>query len=1112
MMNLSTLKFHVLKLLLCCSFLLYNIGTNAQPVFSFDIEACIGDTVRAPIIVEPNCPFGPLPEEASPTGDNYIVKILDYVPEMIFIVLGEGSFSYQIPPGSTGPNNFVCPTDIYTYNITLKDDCEVVVPDYTICNGEQILIEGPTSLNGPQGPSGTVPCNSVTSISISPNDGIISQTPYGFVVAPDITTTYTITSTAGPVGPGDNCLSNSVTSEFIVGISNCEIETLNYYMCANDELERAIGDLVTYVITEQPSNGTIYEGENTSGISGGSIFYVPNTNYEGSDQFTIEYTNLATNFTTTSTFDVQINDCGDPVLFADQLCQADTFAISNGDGPPPEVLVEPSNGILDFPSGIPYYSGGGTEYVPNPGFIGTDYFTIEYTALGGIDKSIINFEITVIDCTIEEPCIIADPLSESFIQDIIAANNCADACGSVDKITAFTYNGNTYFKLDNLGDGPDCPIIGNTNQSSFLDCNGNFVCDIFGFANLCSNDFLDTAITGTTIWENNNNCGATVPELTEYDWLNNSLNVDDCCNNESAIKFIWEDVVLIYIKTATECGSLGVLFNENGVVFCVDEENYDCLDGFGLNESEGTILWACGNEPTNPDPNPEPCVTIDIFVLNDIIAENNCADKCGSIDQITGFLYEGSSYFALFNLNDGPDCPEATNGIVFLDCNGDFLCNTSNPGTGNDICSDDLIANANAAEIVWSNSNTCEPAPPTEPGNTEYDWLNNLLDTNDCCANETVLEFDVGSYSFIYVKSAANCGGSGKLYLNTGQLYCTDANNFDCLGAYGLNEGAGTTIWNCGDGPTDPTDPPNPTDPNTGYDWLDNQLTNSNCCNANAAVEFDLGGGYSFIYIAADADCGGFGTLYLNTGQLYCEDASNFDCLAAYGLSINQGTVLWNCEDGGPTEPTDPTEPVNFEDYPWLNNIVDANDCCINESVLVFPQGSYSFVYVKAGANCGGLGTLYLNTGQLYCTDASNFDCLGAYGLNESDGIAIWTCGTDDKPADDSDDTINDGLTEQSSRLVNTNSLSNLDNQSVKMTIYPNPSNGLVNISLNTAYEGDQAIRVFDLSGRTINEIRFTDAQNQVFQTDLTDLPDGLYLIEYSNANISNVEKVMIRR
>ena len=371
-----------------------------------------------------------------------------------------------------------------------------------------------------------------------------------------------------------------------------------------------------------------------------------------------------------------------------------------------------------------------------------------------------------------------------------------------------------------------------------------------------------------------------------------------------------------------------------------------------------------------------------------------------------------------------------------------------------------------------------------------YPWLNNIVDENDLY----VLEFNMGTYTYIYVKTDED---NGSIYLNNGELYCTDGNNLDCLSAYGLNESDGTVLYSNGELP--PTDPPNPLIFDD-YPWLNSLVDVEDCCANKKILNFPMGD-YSFIYIKADDECGGLGSLYLNNGDLYCNDAVNFDCLGAYGFSESNGETLWNC--GTPIDP--PNNPVPIDDYPWLSSIVNAEDCCANNNISYYKKDNltHGYIYIMAG-DCqdDNYGRLYNEQGQLYCTSTASINCFEHYDLGNSfTETLLWSCdGTNNRPNQSTDD--------GTSRLIS-------ENISLGLNVFPNPSSGLINIEINTdkdnEYEGEQFITVYDINGRIVHQNIFDTANVKLFQADLSDLTDGIYIVEYQNANVSNAKRIMIR-
>ena len=492
----------------------------------------------------------------------------------------------------------------------------------------------------------------------------------------------------------------------------------------------------------------------------------------------------------------------------------------------------------------------------------------------------------------------------------------------------------------------------------------------------------------------------------------------------------------------------------------------------------------------------------DISAITNIVIGGNCTNPPEVITQTQTVCNNDTLILEIEDSFEYSVMEQPSNGTLFFTFNApssgtDFHYVPNSDFVGTDQFMIHYTNTSTGDEYIISYDvtvNDCgDPIEQNVP-NTPYTWLNNLIDANDCCANASVLEFSFGSYSFIYIQTGEDCGASSSLYLNDGSLYCTNGNNLDCLSAYGLNENNGTVLFDCGDGPIDT---PGPTDPfDFGeYPWLADIIDENDCCTNESILIFDLGS-YSFLYIKSASECGGLGNLYLNTGQLYCTDGNGLNCLAAYGLNESDGTTVWACSNN-PTNPTDPTT-----DYPWLSNII-TDDCCANARIYHYAKnnGSYGYIYVEAG-DCqdGNYSRLYNEEGLLYCTSASTISCFDHYDLGNSfTETLLWSCdGTEDRPANSSN------TEEQSDRLITSENL-------VKFNVFPNPSSGMINISVDADYEGMESITIYDLSGRVINEFLFEQASIKLFQTDLSDLPDGLYLIKYQNANVSSIEKVMIR-
>ncbi len=176
--------------------------------------------------------------------------------------------------------------------------------------------------------------------------------------------------------------------------------------------------------------------------------------------------------------------------------------------------------------------------------------------------------------------------------------------------------------------------------------------------------------------------------------------------------------------------------------------------------------------------------------------------------------------------------------------------------------------------------------------------------------------------------------------------------------------------------------PPPPPAPVTGifgdYIWLASLVDTTDC--TGITIQVYQQGIYNYLHIQT-LDTG---TLYFQDGSQYCVDAQGFSCVSAYGLSNLIET--WECNDGS-IPPSNPNPvPEIFEEFPFLSNLIDTSNCA-GTTVNVYESGVYSFIHIETSTS----GVLYFQDGSLYCTDASNFSCIEAYGFG--DPVMTWSCG-----------------------------------------------------------------------------------------------------------------------
>jgi len=63
------------------------------------------------------------------------------------------------------------------------------------------------------------------------------------------------------------------------------------------------------------------------------------------------------------------------------------------------------------------------------------------------------------------------------------------------------------------------------------------------------------------------------------------------------------------------------------------------------------------------------------------------------------------------------------------------------------------------------------------------------------------------------------------------------------------------------------------------------------------------------------------------------------------------------------------TKAQTLQDYPWLSNVINPENCCENQNVHLYRYANtYDFIYIENDANCiGEGGRLYDADGAFWC-------------------------------------------------------------------------------------------------------------------------------------------------
>jgi len=94
--------------------------------------------------------------------------------------------------------------------------------------------------------------------------------------------------------------------------------------------------------------------------------------------------------------------------------------------------------------------------------------------------------------------------------------------------------------------------------------------------------------------------------------------------------------------------------------------------------------------------------------------------------------------------------------------------------------------------------------------------------------------------------------------------------------------------------------------------------------------------------------------------------------------------------------------------------------------------------------------------------------------------------------------------------ITNVTGISN-NSLAENISVYPNPGNGQLSISLNNALSGDVTVRIMDITGREVYRHVFSNVMNQVLPVDISNEPSNLYFISISDAHNTVVKKFMKR-
>lgn len=89
-----------------------------------------------------------------------------------------------------------------------------------------------------------------------------------------------------------------------------------------------------------------------------------------------------------------------------------------------------------------------------------------------------------------------------------------------------------------------------------------------------------------------------------------------------------------------------------------------------------------------------------------------------------------------------------------------------------------------------------------------------------------------------------------------------------------------------------------------------------------------------------------------------------------------------------------------------------------------------------------------------------------------------------------------------------------LSNASTKIGIYPNPTNGVLNVNVALDAPGQIILTVESITGQQITRQELPTSERSSTQIDLHKFDDGIYILKVldENGNLLRTEKVILNR
>lgn len=343
----------------------------------------------------------------------------------------------------------------------------------------------------------------------------------------------------------------------------------------------------------------------------------------------------------------------------------------------------------------------------------------------------------------------------------------------------------------------------------------------------------------------------------------------------------------------------------------------------------------------------------------------------------------------------------------------------------------------------------------------------------------------------------------------------------------------------------------------TDFPWVSSLVNPMDC--TIESIQVYQQGIFSFLLITNEF---GDASLYFQDGQFYCQNAANFDCVAAYGFGTPIST--WNCGDLTAPAPDCArfSGQVFFEECDdnglfYFIRLTDGRviDPYFADGVNFTPeegqQVNFDYVLADFATPCSiaeaavlltcieeivpdiaGDGAIFSEfpwLAQLINPNGCNGERVSIYqsGIfqfvfveTSTEGVLYFEDGTRycmDAPNYDCRALYNLGepintwaCGARFNVLPSTNITTPIQEAPTTFTAYPNPSTGPLTVQLSGELQKVQQLRLYDLYGRLLQEIQLTNnSSQQTIPLDISRYAKGIYLLEWQSGDVRKVEKII---